>query len=41
VHDRVRAELVDGTVEIVVPHSPEDETVRSVLSAYACTWRLV
>ena len=41
VHDRVRAELVGGTIEIVVPHSPEDETVRNLLSAYACTWRLV
>jgi len=41
VHERVRAELVKGTVEIVVPRSPEDETVRDVLSAYACTWRLV
>ena len=41
VHDRVRAELVHGTVEIVVPHSPEDETVRNLLSAYACTWTLV
>jgi fatty-acyl-CoA synthase len=41
VHDRVRAGLVHGTVEIVVPHSPEDETVREVLSAYAWTWRLV
>jgi fatty-acyl-CoA synthase len=41
VHDRVRAVLAAGTVEIVVPHSPEDEAVREVLSAYAWTWRLV
>ena len=41
VHDRVRAVLVDGAVEIVVPHSPDDEAVRDVLSAYAWTWRLV
>ena len=41
VHDRVRAVLVAGTVEIVVPHSPDDEAVREVLSAYAWTWRLV
>ena len=41
VHDRVRAVLVDGAVEILVPHSPDDEAVREVLSAYAWTWRLV
>ena len=41
VHDGVRAVLVAGTVEIVVPHSPDDEAVREVLSAYAWTWRLV
>jgi acyl-CoA synthetase (AMP-forming)/AMP-acid ligase II len=41
VHDRVRAELVHGTVEVVVPRSPDDETVQDALSAYAWTWRLV
>jgi fatty-acyl-CoA synthase len=41
VHDGVRAVLVDGAVEIVVPHSPDDEAVREVLSAYVSTWRLV
>jgi fatty-acyl-CoA synthase len=40
-HDHVRAALVDGTIEILVPHSPDDETVRAALSAYAWTWRLV
>jgi hypothetical protein len=28
-------------VEIVVPHSPDDDAVCEVLSAYAWTWRLV
>jgi fatty-acyl-CoA synthase len=41
VHDGVRAVLVDGAVEIVVPHSPDDEAVGEVLSAYVWTWRLV
>jgi fatty-acyl-CoA synthase len=39
-NDQVRAALVDGTIEILVPHSPDDETVRAALSAYAWTWRL-
>ncbi len=33
--------LAAGAVEIVVPHSPDDEAVREVLSAYVWTWRLV
>ena len=41
VHDGVRSVLADGTVEIVVPHSPDDEAVREALSAYASTWRFV
>ena len=40
VHDRVRAVLVDGAIEIVAPHSPDGEAVRDTLSAYAWTWRL-
>jgi fatty-acyl-CoA synthase len=41
VRDRVRAVLVGGAVEIVVPHSPDDAAVHEVLSAYAWTWRIV
>ena len=40
VHDRVRAVLVDGAIEILAPHSPDGEAVRDTLSAYAWTWRL-
>ena len=38
--DQVRAVLLDGTVEIYVPHSPEDEAVAHALSQYAWTWQL-
>ncbi|HUO70977.1 MAG TPA: acyl-CoA synthetase [Solirubrobacteraceae bacterium] len=38
--DQVRAVLLDGTVEIHVPHSPEDEAVAHALSQYAWTWQL-
>jgi len=38
--DQVRAVLVDGAVEIHVPHSAEDEAVVETLSEYAWTWRL-
>jgi fatty-acyl-CoA synthase len=40
VGDQVRAFLVDGAVEIHVPHSAEDEAVEEVLSQYAWTWQL-
>jgi len=40
VGDRARAVLVDGAVEIHVPHSPEDEAVAHALSQYAWTWQL-
>jgi fatty-acyl-CoA synthase len=40
VHDRVRAVLTDGRVDIVVPHSTDQETVRATLDAYAWTWKL-
>ena len=40
VRDAVRAELVDGAVEIHVPSSAADDAVREALSAYAWTWRL-
>ncbi len=38
--DEVRAVLIDGAVEIHVPHSPRDHEVGEVLSQYAWTWRL-
>jgi fatty-acyl-CoA synthase len=38
---RVRAELVDGEVEIQVPRSDEDDAVREVLSLYAWAWKLI
>ena len=41
VHDRLQASLVDGTVEILVPRSADDEAVRVALSAYAWSWRFV
>jgi fatty-acyl-CoA synthase len=40
-HDRLQASLVDGTVEILVPRSADDEAVRVALSAYAWSWRFV
>jgi fatty-acyl-CoA synthase len=40
VGDRLRAVLVDGAVEIHVPHSAEDDAVSDVLSRYAWTWQL-
>jgi fatty-acyl-CoA synthase len=40
-HDGVQASLVDGTVEIRVPRSADDEAVRVALSAYAWSWRFV
>jgi fatty-acyl-CoA synthase len=41
VRDRVEARLVDGTVEILVPASADDNAVRAALSAYAWSWRFV
>jgi fatty-acyl-CoA synthase len=38
---RVRAELVDGEVEIQVPRSDEDDAVHEVLSLYAWAWKLI
>ena len=38
--DQVRAVLVDGAVEIHVPHSAEDHAVGDALSQYAWTWQL-
>ena len=38
--DEVRAVLVDGAVEIHVPHSPRDHEVADLLSRYAWTWQL-
>ena len=38
--DQVRAVLVDGAVEIHVPHSPRDHEVADLLSRYAWTWQL-
>ena len=40
-HDRLQARLVDGAVEILVPRSADDDAVRTALSAYAWSWRLV
>ena len=40
VGDQVRAVLVDGAVEIHLPHSPEDDAVGELLSQYAWTWQL-
>lgn len=39
--DRVSAALVDGQVEVQVPHSPADAEVGETLSHYAWRWRLV
>src|SRR6185503_14219324 len=39
--DRVSAGLVDGQVEVQVPHSPADAEVGETLSQYAWRWRLV
>jgi fatty-acyl-CoA synthase len=39
--DRVRGVLLDGVLEIHVPHSEHDAAVREALSRYAWTWRLV
>jgi fatty-acyl-CoA synthase len=41
VRAHVRAGLVNGTVEIRVPRSADDEAVRVALSAFAWTWRFV
>ena len=38
--DQVRAVVVDGAIEIHVPHSAEDHAVGDVLSQYAWTWQL-
>ena len=38
--DRVRAVVVDGAIEIHVPHSAQDDAVTEVLSEYAWTWQL-
>jgi fatty-acyl-CoA synthase len=38
--DQVRAALINGTPEILVPHSPRDHEVREALSQYAWTWKL-
>jgi fatty-acyl-CoA synthase len=38
--DQVRAVLVDGAVEIHVPHSSHDHEIDEVLSQYALTWQL-
>ena len=39
--DRVGAALVEGQVEVQVPHSPADAEVGETLSRYAWRWRLV
>jgi fatty-acyl-CoA synthase len=41
VADRVSAALVDGQVEVQVPHSPADAEAGETLSQYAWRWRLV
>ncbi len=41
VRDGVRAVLVNGTIEIHVPHSADDDAVRDALSHYAWTWMLI
>ncbi|MBV8217190.1 MAG: AMP-binding protein, partial [Solirubrobacterales bacterium] len=41
VGDQTRAVLVDGAVEIHVPHSAEDDAIEEVLSQYACTWQFI
>jgi fatty-acyl-CoA synthase len=38
--DQLRAVLVDGAVEIHIPHSAHDDEVGEVLSQYAWTWQL-
>jgi fatty-acyl-CoA synthase len=38
--DAVRAVIVDGVIEIHVPHSSNDDKVRARLSQYAWTWKL-
>ena len=38
--DHVRAVVIDGAVEIHVPHSAYDTEVGAVLSRYALTWQL-
>ena len=38
--DHVRAVVIDGAVQIHVPHSVHDTEVGAVLSQYALTWRL-
>ena len=40
VGDQVRAVLIDGAVEIHIPHSAHDQEVAEVLSQYALTWHL-
>jgi fatty-acyl-CoA synthase len=37
--ERARAVLVDGAVEIHVPHSDHDDAVREALSHFAWSWR--
>jgi fatty-acyl-CoA synthase len=37
--EQVRAVLVDGAIEIYVPHSGHDDEVAEVLSQYAWTWQ--
>jgi fatty-acyl-CoA synthase len=39
--DRVGASLVDGQIEVQVPHSPVDAEVGETLSRFAWRWRLV
>ena len=38
--DQVQAVLIDGAIEIHVPHSSRDDEVRAALSQYAWTWKL-
>ncbi len=38
--DQVRAVVIDGAVQIHVPHSAHDDEVGAVLSQYALTWQL-
>jgi fatty-acyl-CoA synthase len=40
-HGRLQARLVDGTVEVLVPRSADDDAVRAALSVYALSWRFV
>jgi fatty-acyl-CoA synthase len=38
--DQVQAVLIDGALEIRVPHSDHDDAVRDALSQYAWNWKL-